>query len=112
MTVLQSQFQQGRLRLIAAGARADTNDLGEYRIFGLPPGSYYVSATLPPNPPPVENGVQLLGEDSGGLAPIFYPGTSDLRTAAKVNLTAGESVIGVAHSSRSRGRTVASASGA
>jgi hypothetical protein len=93
VTVLRSQFQQGKPRLIADGARADTNDLGEYRIFALPPGSYYVSATLPPNPPPVdENGVQLLGDDPGGLAPIFYPATTDPTTAAKVNVTAGHTV--------------------
>ena len=92
VTVLRAQFRQGKPRLVASGQRADTNDLGEYRIFALPPGSYYVSAMLPPNPPPVENGVQLLGEDPGGLAPVFYPATTDPTTAAKVTVTAGATV--------------------
>lgn len=93
VTVLRAQFRQGKARLVASGQRANTNDLGEYRIFALPPGSYYVSAMLPPNPPPVENGVQLLGEEeSGGLAPVFYPATTDPTTAAKVAVTAGATV--------------------
>lgn len=96
VTVLRAQFRQGKPRLVASGQRADTNDLGEYRIFALPPGSYYVSAMLPPNPPPVENGVQLLGEeDPGGLAPVFYPATTDPTTATKVTVTAGATVAEV-----------------
>ena len=34
----------GRKQLVPSGA-AGTNDLGEYRIFGLAPGKYYLSAT-------------------------------------------------------------------
>lgn len=92
VTVLRVQFQQGKPRLIAAGPRAETNDLGEYRIFALPPGAYYVSASLPPPPPPLDShGVQRLG-DTGGLAPVFYPGTNDPNAASRVNVVAGETV--------------------
>ena len=31
--------------LTPAGRIGQTNDLGQYRIYGLPPGDYYVSAT-------------------------------------------------------------------
>jgi hypothetical protein len=95
VTLLRLQFQQGRPRLVAFGPDAVTNDLGEYRHFGLPQGSYYLSASLPPGPPRTENGVQLLGEDPAGLAPTFYPGTNDLATAAKVSVGPGETVMGV-----------------
>ena len=36
----------GRRRLTPSGRNASTNDLGQFRIYGLPPGEYYVTATL------------------------------------------------------------------
>ena len=40
--------QPGRTPAAAAerGRPAMTNDIGEYRLFGLPPGQYYISATM------------------------------------------------------------------
>jgi hypothetical protein len=65
---------------------ATTNDLGEYRAFGLPPGRYYIAATYRPNismtpssedrsaaPPPEE-----------AYATTYYPGTTDMQSAAQV----------------------------
>jgi protocatechuate 3,4-dioxygenase beta subunit len=46
VAALRYQFVQGRRQLVPAGRTVTTNDLGEYRVFGLPPGQYYVSATL------------------------------------------------------------------
>ena len=52
--VLRYQYQQGERRLMPAG-NAQTNDLGEYRVWGLMPGEYYVDAqsriNLPFAPP-------------------------------------------------------------
>jgi hypothetical protein len=42
-------FVQGR-RQPTAGGFAQTDDRGEYRIFGLPPGSYHLSANAMPSP--------------------------------------------------------------
>ena len=36
-------YAQGRRQLVSAGRNAVTNDIGEYRIYGLPPGQYDVS---------------------------------------------------------------------
>ena len=41
--VLRYQYQQGDRRLAPAGT-AQTDDLGQYRIWGLMPGDYYVDA--------------------------------------------------------------------
>ena len=38
--------QGGRRRLQPSGRMSMTNDIGEYRIFGMPPGAYYISATM------------------------------------------------------------------
>jgi hypothetical protein len=48
-----------------------TNDIGEYRIFGLPPGQYYISATM-------RGGMMMMNaqsDDRSGYAPTYYPGT-------------------------------------
>src|ERR1035441_9581569 len=42
--VMRLQYMQGRKQMARAGG-GSTNDLGEYRAFGLAPGRYYVSAT-------------------------------------------------------------------
>ena len=44
VTPMRQQFRQGERTLTFAGATAMTNDIGEYRIFGLTPGQYYISA--------------------------------------------------------------------
>jgi len=44
--VMRFQYQNGDRRLVPAG-NAQTNDRGEFRVWGLNPGDYYVSAQLP-----------------------------------------------------------------
>jgi len=76
---MRSQYAAGRRRLMNVGRTALTNDRGEYRLFGLPPGDYYVSAT-----------VRAAGsaESAGGLSysPTYYPGTPNLAEATPVSL--------------------------
>ena len=45
----RQQYMQGRKQMVRAGG-GNTNDLGEYRIFGLAPGRYFLSATSRQNP--------------------------------------------------------------
>src|SRR5215471_9878565 len=45
VTAMRMQFQNGKRRLVPTGRNAQTNDLGQFRIYGLPPGEYYVSAS-------------------------------------------------------------------
>src|SRR5882672_9134759 len=40
----KTSYAAGRRKLVAVQS-VSTNDLGDYRLFGLPPGQYYVSAT-------------------------------------------------------------------
>ena len=45
VTAMRQTWQNGRRRLVPSPGRvAQTNDLGQFRIYGLPPGDYYVSA--------------------------------------------------------------------
>ena len=94
---------------------ATTNDLGEYRMFGLDPGGYYVAA--------IDTGIPGLGESMGlvmataaiastegegaggdfginvglsdpaaptGHPPVYYPGVTQREQAVKIRVSAGQ----------------------
>ncbi len=46
VSAMRSAWAGGRRRLQSTGRTAQTNDLGQFRIYGLSPGDYYVSATF------------------------------------------------------------------
>src|SRR5262245_61333475 len=46
VTAMRMQYGGGKRRLAPTGRPSMTNDLGQFRVFGLPPGEYYVSATV------------------------------------------------------------------
>lgn len=74
-------------RGLAPVADVRTNDLGEFRLFGLAPGQYYVSADYN----------HELDDMSGGhsYAPVYYPGASDSSAATPLTLRAGDDFPGV-----------------
>lgn len=82
-------FIQGRRQLVPTGRWATTNDIGEFRLYGLAPGDYYVSATLQNN----TFGAQ--SEDRSGYAPTYYPGTPTVADAQKVTVTIGQAVSNI-----------------
>jgi hypothetical protein len=89
------RFMQGKRQLMPAGG-ASTNDLGEYRIFGLAAGRYYLSATIRPQ------GMGFIGtaparpnQPEDGFATTYYPGTLDLRTAGQLQVHAGRPLTGM-----------------
>ncbi len=95
---LRSAWSNGRRRLLPAGRGSQTNDLGQYRIFGLPPGDYYVSATY--------RGAEIgmvemtgmvnvsAGPAASGYAATYYPGTTSAGEAQRVRLTLGQEATG------------------
>ncbi len=90
---MRYRYNQGQRDLVPAGMdRAD--DRGEYRIFGLPPGQYYVSAVIVPAWD--ESGMTFGGGNVGSkeesYTPTYYPGTSDPARATPLELRAGEEV--------------------
>ena len=80
VTALRYAFVGGARRLVPAGARDTTDDQGSYRLFGLPPGDYLVSATL--RAAEVTDG----GSDVSGYAPTYFPGTSSAAEAQRVRV--------------------------
>ena len=75
--VLRSRMVRGQRRLQAMGPGDLTDDTGAFRVFGLPPGDYYVTASTGPadavrRPPP-----------------LFFPGTPSFSEAQNITLAIG-----------------------
>ena len=89
--VLQTRRFRGRRALVdVPGAVARrTNDLGRYRLFGIQPGRYIVSASVGQLTP------GLGGDDLPGYAPTFFPGTPAIAEAQFIAVRAAEDVLTV-----------------
>ena len=88
-------FTPGSPRGMRTGSTAQTDDLGQYRLFGLAPGDYIVVAeargntfVAPGTPPPSE-------EDLTGFITTYYPGTADDGGAQRVRARAGAETPGI-----------------
>ena len=81
VTAWRVEFTMPALRRVLSVRSFQSNDLGEFRLYGLAPGKYYVSAAL----------------KSGPLAdaPTFYPGAANLAQAQTVEVKAGEDTFGL-----------------
>lgn len=69
-----------------------TDDRGEFRLFGLPPGEYIVSAM-----PDDDSGglTRAAGGGTVGYVPVYYPGTTVAADARTVTVKAGEDAGGI-----------------
>ncbi|HSB17615.1 MAG TPA: carboxypeptidase-like regulatory domain-containing protein [Bryobacteraceae bacterium] len=94
--VLQLRWFNGRRRMAGGGRGNQTNDRGEYRIWGLGPGEYYVSATSTDRQMFSDPQLASLdATDSSGFAATYFPGTASVDEAQKVSVAAGQEVSGV-----------------
>ena len=131
---IKSTYQNGG-RVLTSVQTTQTNDIGEYRLFYLPPGRYLVGAALENRgantlvdelgslpqasrvptsapaaaaPPPASPAVPLPpmlpvrlvnglpGPSTPGprIAPLYYPSSSDPKSATPVEVRAGETIQG------------------
>jgi hypothetical protein len=79
------QTVQGQRRLIPAGRQAQTDDMGEFRLFGIPPGQYYLTATWRQINP-------TNSDDKTAYAPMYYPGTDNIAQAQRLTIAVGQQV--------------------
>jgi hypothetical protein len=101
VVAMRMQFTNGKRRLVPSGRNATTNDLGQFRIYGLPPGEYYVSATLRNSSTFVID--MLAGPGGGpqgsnqgsGYAATYYPGTPSPAEAQRVAVAVGQELASV-----------------
>ena len=91
--IRQIQVQTMVYRYTAAGRQlsprgsATSNDLGEYRIYDVPPGHYYLKASS----------FESMGGGSSGesYGTSYYPGTPDTAAAAAIEVGAGQTLEGI-----------------
>jgi hypothetical protein len=85
VTAMVYQYSARGKQLTTRGS-ASTNDLGEYRMFDLPPGKYYVKAS----PVMMMNPRGPRDADEDVLAAAFYPGVLDPSAAVVIETHPGE----------------------
>lgn len=105
VAVLRRTFVSGHSQWEQTGGER-TNDLGEYRVAGLPAGSYYVSVAPPPDfksliestgtgpadprSPDARNSAASEKPAPTSYQTTYYPGTHERSQAAPVQLHAGD----------------------
>lgn len=96
--VMRFQYLRGERRLVTAGSD-QTDDRGEYRVFGLPPGEYVVTAVVGAFERSVRTsaGDALPPESDEPLnyAPTYYPGVTAVTEAGRVAVGAGQEQTGI-----------------
>ncbi len=97
LTPMRVVYENGRRVLrnyTRAGMTASApNDLGEYRITGLEPGRYYISATpLRSGPGRPQN---LSGRTPKTSQTTFYPSAAGINDATPVDVSAGATITGI-----------------
>jgi hypothetical protein len=108
VTAMRQTWANGRRRLTPSPGRiATTNDLGQFRIYGLPPGDYYVSASLRGGGAEMAMfefdvmATTAMASGASGSAPksgyaaTYFPGTATVTEAQKVTLGVGQESSGI-----------------
>jgi hypothetical protein len=81
----------GRRLMPSNGTQSD--DRGNFRIYGLPPGEYYVSAVF--RSPQEMMFVPGSSNSLTGYAPTYYPGTPNPAEASRVTVRAAQEVTNI-----------------
>lgn len=90
-------YVRGKKQLLTRDG-ATTNDLGEFRLFGLGPGRYVLSASYQPlrmymmlDSPERPAG----GQPEEGYATTYYPNAPDAESASRIEVSAGAQIQGL-----------------
>jgi hypothetical protein len=81
---MRPQYRDGKRMLVSFGRPVETNDIGQFRLYGLPSGSYFVGAL----PSTANTAIPMLNMPSA--APTYYPGTVSEVEAQRVMVQPGQ----------------------
>jgi protocatechuate 3,4-dioxygenase beta subunit len=108
MTLMPVPGQSSQPGTYTPPAQASTNDLGEYRLFWLPPGEYFINVKARPRiatPATIDAAAPRVDRTVFGgivdhplpepLAPIYFPGVLDAAAASPVKVTASAEIKGI-----------------
>jgi hypothetical protein len=112
VSAMRFAFVAGARRLVPGGSEGGqdrTDDQGYFRLYGLPPGDYYISANN-------RNNMMVMpgmnNTEAESFAPTYFPGTPNLSEATRIPIKAGQEMTGanfallVARMARIRGRAL------
>ena len=88
-------YPPGSPRGVRSGGNDSTDDLGQFRVYGLTPGDYTVVAEARPNTFVQPNAAPETEEDRIGFMTSYYPGTPDEQSAQRVRVPAGGETPGI-----------------
>jgi hypothetical protein len=93
VSALRATYRRGK-RTLSSEVTVVTNDLGEYRLFGLRPGRYFLSATYKPGQrlEPNEEDEDAADAGKSGYVPTYYPGTPDPARATALTIKTGDEI--------------------
>lgn len=96
VSALREGYLGGKKGLIPE-TRVPTNDLGEYRLFDLRPGRYFIRAEYKPDERMTGRGETESRDDeaSRGYVPMYYPSSTEPARASMVSVKAGEEIPAV-----------------
>jgi protocatechuate 3,4-dioxygenase beta subunit len=114
VSAMRFQFMGGTRRLVPSGGMGmggsdTTDDQGVYRLYGLPPGDYFVSANN--RNMGFMSGPEMTNTEQDGFAPTYFPGTASVSDATRITVKPGQEVSApfaliVARMAKIRGRVL------
>jgi len=97
VSAMREVYSHGK-RKLSPEALVPTNDLGEYRLFGLKPGRYFISAKFKPGSHVIGRGElreEEVEDSRPEFMPIYYRNSPDPAGASTITLRAGEEIPAV-----------------
>lgn len=87
VNAMQSRLVGGVRRWTSTGRGDRTDDLGQFRLFGLAPGEYIVSASLQTM---TRDQATEASTEPTGFAPTYFPGVPSVGDALRITVGVGE----------------------
>ncbi len=88
VAAVRESFINGERRVVPARSPVVSNDLGEFRLFGIAPGNYYVAAMFRAFDGGDTN-------DRSGYARTYFPGTGNIAEAQRFAVAPGQTIAGL-----------------
>lgn len=83
-------YDQNGQKMLQTIQQVRTNDLGEYRLYWITPGKYFVRVDYSGVPTPLfRSPNEFVGPLEDGYSSTYYPGTSDVSSASPIELLPG-----------------------
>jgi hypothetical protein len=95
ISAMQYRYVRGKRQLVPSGGGATTDDRGEYRMFGLTPGRYYISAAYEDRQMGLRPLARARSADRFTYPAMYFPGVLDPEQAVAVQMKAGEERSGI-----------------